>query len=101
MRELRRPFDLEKGPLFRAVLLRLAEEKHTFVLVVHHIVSDGWSMGVLDREPAEFYAAAGAGRTPDLPALEVQYTVYSCFRPLSDPRPRRPISAGPPLPEAD
>src|SRR5262249_42349316 len=48
--EAQRPFDLQRGPLFRASLLRLAEEDHILLLSMHHIVSDGWSMGVLIGE---------------------------------------------------
>ena len=69
--EARRPFDLSAGPLFRAALLRLDAEEHVLLLSMHHIVSDGWSMGVLFRELSALYAAyreggesplAGAGR---------------------------------------
>ena len=52
-----RPFDLARGPLLRATLLRLGEQEHVLLLVMHHIVSDGWSMGVLVRELAALYAA--------------------------------------------
>ncbi|HEX2188927.1 MAG TPA: condensation domain-containing protein, partial [Longimicrobiaceae bacterium] len=55
--EAARPFDLSAGPLFRAALLRLGAEDHVLLLSVHHIVSDGWSMGVLFRELAALYAA--------------------------------------------
>src|SRR5215212_5131926 len=48
--EARSPFDLERGPLFRAKLLRLGEEEHLLLLTMHHVVSDGWSMGVFWRE---------------------------------------------------
>ena len=48
--EARRPFDLAQGPLFRSTLLRLGEDDHVLLLTMHHIVSDGWSMGVLYRE---------------------------------------------------
>ena len=50
--EARRPFDLARGPLLRATLLRLGEQEHVLLLTMHHIVSDGWSMGVLVREVA-------------------------------------------------
>ena len=59
--EARRPFDLARGPLFRASLLRLGDEDHVLLLNVHHIVSDGWSRGVLIREVAALYAALSAG----------------------------------------
>src|SRR6185295_13035122 len=50
-----RPFDLERGPLLRATLIRLSDEEHVLLLTVHHIVSDGWSMGVLFRELFTLY----------------------------------------------
>jgi NRPS condensation-like uncharacterized protein len=53
-----RPFDLARGPLLRAVVFRLAPRRHRLLLVVHHIVSDGWSMGVLVRELGAHYQAA-------------------------------------------
>ena len=55
--EAARPFDLSAGPLFRARLLRLGAEDHVLLLSVHHIVSDGWSLGVLYRELSSLYAA--------------------------------------------
>ncbi|WP_164003123.1 condensation domain-containing protein, partial [Pyxidicoccus caerfyrddinensis] len=60
--EARRPFDLENGPLLHAVLFRLAAEEHVLLLSLHHIITDGWSMGVLVREVSELYAAFVAGR---------------------------------------
>jgi amino acid adenylation domain-containing protein len=54
--ELERPFDLVKGPLFRAHLLRLSPERHVLVLVVHHIICDGWSLGILQQELGALYA---------------------------------------------
>ncbi len=56
------PFDLSSGPLLRAKLLRLDEEEHVLLLTMHHIVSDGWSMGVLVRELAALYEAFAEGR---------------------------------------
>src|SRR5690606_37593829 len=55
--EASRPFDLEQGPLFRAELLRLADDEHVLLLGMHHIVSDGWSFGVLTRELGTLYRA--------------------------------------------
>ncbi|WP_338282882.1 condensation domain-containing protein, partial [Corallococcus caeni] len=62
-----RPFDLSQGPLFRATLLRLSATEHVLVLVMHHIVSDGWSMDVLVREVAALYGAYAEGRESPLP----------------------------------
>ncbi|HSF43791.1 MAG TPA: non-ribosomal peptide synthase/polyketide synthase [Thermoanaerobaculia bacterium] len=78
--ELLRPFDLARGPLLRARLLRLGDEEHWMVLTLHHIVSDGWSMGVLVREVAAFYAAALEGGTPGLPGLPVQYADFAVWQ---------------------
>jgi amino acid adenylation domain-containing protein len=64
----RRPFDLATGPLLRAALLRLGPEQHLLVLVLHHIVADGWSVTVFLRELAALYAAPGP-----LPELPIQY----------------------------
>src|SRR6202035_2710140 len=75
--EARRPFDLERGPLFRSGLLRLAETEHVLLLTMHHIVSDGWSTGVLLRELAALYAAFLAGRPSPLPELPIQYADFA------------------------
>jgi amino acid adenylation domain-containing protein len=71
------PFDLARGPLLRATLLRVGEAEHVLLLSLHHIVSDGWSTGVLVRELAALYAGALAGAPAALPPLEVQYADYS------------------------
>ncbi|HSG41035.1 MAG TPA: amino acid adenylation domain-containing protein, partial [Thermoanaerobaculia bacterium] len=73
----RRPFDLAAGPLLRACLLRLADEEHVLLFSVHHIVSDGWSMGVLVREVGALYRAFRAGEPSPLPELPVQYADYA------------------------
>ncbi len=67
------PFDLERGPLVRASLLRLAADLHLFVLEIHHIDSDGWSAGVMERELIALYDAFTAGRPSPLPPLPIQY----------------------------
>ncbi|HYR09422.1 MAG TPA: amino acid adenylation domain-containing protein, partial [Longimicrobium sp.] len=78
--EARRAFDLSAGPLFRATLLRLGAEDHVLLLSMHHIVSDGWSMGVLFRELSALYAAYLAGRESPLPELPVQYADYAAWQ---------------------
>ncbi|HYX26914.1 MAG TPA: amino acid adenylation domain-containing protein, partial [Thermoanaerobaculia bacterium] len=70
--EARRPFDLARGPLLRCVLLRLGAAEHALLAAMHHIVSDGWSLGLLLREISVLYGAATAGRPSPLPALPVQ-----------------------------
>jgi hypothetical protein len=71
--EVRSSFDLTRGPLFRAFLVRLSEEDHVLVLNSHHIVCDGWSMGVFTRELAALYPAFRDGRPSPLSELEVQF----------------------------
>jgi hypothetical protein len=78
--EARRPFDLERGPLLRALLVRLEAEEHLVVLTIHHVVSDGWSMGVLVREIAALYPAFAAGRPARLPELPIQYADFSVWQ---------------------
>ena len=77
--EALRPFDLVHGPLLRTTLLRLAPDEHVLLLVLHHIISDGWSMGVLVREVAQLYAAFASGRPPALPPLPVQYVDFALW----------------------
>jgi amino acid adenylation domain-containing protein/non-ribosomal peptide synthase protein (TIGR01720 family) len=76
-REARRPFDLARGPLLRASLLKLAEQEHVALLTMHHIVSDGWSMGVLVQEVAALYEAFTQGRPSPLPELTIQYADFA------------------------
>ena len=74
--EALRPFNLETGPLLRAVLIKLEPEDHMLLLTVHHIAADGWSMGILFRELSQLYAAFSEGRTSPLPELPAQYTDF-------------------------
>ncbi|HEU4562041.1 MAG TPA: condensation domain-containing protein, partial [Longimicrobium sp.] len=78
--EAARPFDLSAGPLFRAALLRLGEEDHVLLLGMHHIVSDGWSLGVLSREFSTLYEAYRESRESLLPELAVQYADYAVWQ---------------------
>src|SRR6202043_682637 len=73
-------FDLAAGPLFCVRLVRLSEEEHVLLLTAHHIVLDGWSQDVLLGELKELYAAHVAGRSPALPALEVQPADYAIWQ---------------------
>lgn len=75
--EAKRPFDLEKGPLWRTHVLRFAPNSHVVLFNMHHILSDGWSMGVLTREFATSYLALCAGEEPQLPELELQYADFA------------------------
>ncbi|HSE18766.1 MAG TPA: amino acid adenylation domain-containing protein [Pyrinomonadaceae bacterium] len=72
-----RPFDLAVGPLLRATLIRLGEANYLFLLNMHHIISDGWSMGVLLQEMETLYAAFSQGLPSPLPELEIQYSDYA------------------------
>nr|WP_231867512.1 non-ribosomal peptide synthetase [Pseudomonas sp. CCOS 191] len=74
-----RPFDLTQGPLMRACLVRLAVDEHVLLLTQHHIISDGWSVGVLTRDLEALYGAAVQGREALLPALAVQYVDYAAW----------------------
>jgi amino acid adenylation domain-containing protein len=78
--EAAQPFDLETSPLFRARLFRVGPEDHVLSLVLHHIVSDGWSTGVLLSELTELYAAGRDGRAPSLPDLPVQYADFAVWQ---------------------
>ncbi|RYZ34123.1 MAG: amino acid adenylation domain-containing protein, partial [Myxococcaceae bacterium] len=78
--EARRPFDLVRDSLLRVTLLRLSDQEHVLVLVMHHIVSDGWSTGVLVREVQALYTAFSQGRPSPLPELAVQYADYAAWQ---------------------
>ncbi|SEN18920.1 non-ribosomal peptide synthase domain TIGR01720/amino acid adenylation domain-containing protein [Stigmatella aurantiaca] len=75
--EARRPFDLSTGPLLRLTLVRMDPRAHMLVLVMHHIVSDGWSMGVLVKEVGALYAAYQRGEPSPLAELPVQYADWA------------------------
>ncbi len=70
--EATRPFDLVRGPLLRAALLRSGPPDHVLLLTLHHIVSDGWSQGILHRELSTLYEAFAGGVAPVLPELPIQ-----------------------------
>jgi amino acid adenylation domain-containing protein len=78
--ETRRRFDLAQGPLIRAQLLRLGREEHILLLTMHHIVSDGWSRGVLLRELSALYNAFSCGKPTALPELPVQYADFALWQ---------------------
>ena len=75
--EVRRPFDLLCDLPLRATLFRRKEEDHWLLLVLHHIASDGWSMGVLLRELSELYTASCTGESAELPELPIQYADFA------------------------
>jgi amino acid adenylation domain-containing protein len=75
--EAQRPFDLRRGPLLRAHLVRRHDHDHLLLLTMHHIISDGWSMGLFFRELATLYAAPAHARTSTLPPLPIQYADFA------------------------
>ncbi|RAT24574.1 non-ribosomal peptide synthetase, partial [Lonsdalea populi] len=78
--EAREPFDLTQGPLIRGRLLQLGDDEHVLLLTQHHIVSDGWSLGILVRELAALYRAAIRGENAHLPPLPIQYADYAVWQ---------------------
>ncbi|QBM99608.1 PvdJ(3) [Pseudomonas aeruginosa] len=76
--EVRVPFDLERGPLLRVLLLRLSAEEQVLVVTLHHIVSDGWSTPIMVEELMQFYAGYREGRAVELEPLPIQYADYAC-----------------------
>ena len=78
--EALRPFDLARGPLLRVRLWRLSETEHLLLLAMHHIVSDGWSLGVLVREVTALYAAFAGGQPSPLADLTVQYADFAAWQ---------------------
>jgi amino acid adenylation domain-containing protein/non-ribosomal peptide synthase protein (TIGR01720 family) len=78
--ETRRSFDLAQAPLLRASVLRLADEEHILLLTLHHIVSDGWSMGVLFQELSALYDAFSNGKPSPLSELPIQYADFAVWQ---------------------
>ncbi len=76
----RRPFDLEHDPLLRLSLLELGEDEGVLLFSVHHIIADGWSLGVLVRELSTLYAAACARTEASLPSLPIDYADYAVWQ---------------------
>lgn len=75
--EIGASFKLESGPLIRGRLIKLADDQHAFVITVHHIVFDGWSMGVLAKELSTLYEVFLRGGEDPLPKLSIQYADYA------------------------
>ncbi|GAB4212335.1 MAG: hypothetical protein OHK0022_48020 [Roseiflexaceae bacterium] len=78
--DARRLFDLERGPLFRVTLIRLAPDDHVLLLAMHHIICDGWSKSVIIGELTEYYNQATAGRALNPPELPLQYADYAVWQ---------------------
>ena len=88
-----RSFDLAAGPLFACLLVRLSETEHLLSMTIHHIVSDGWSVGLVLRELSALYRAGGDPESADLPPLPVQYRDYAVWQreTLAGDRLARPV----------
>ncbi len=78
--EYARPFDLRQGPLFRALLIHSSQDQWVLLLAAHHIVTDGWSMGVLVEELGVLYGAVLGGREPGLAPVAVQYADFAVWQ---------------------
>lgn len=74
------PFDLAQDLMLRGTLVRLADDRHTLLVTMHHIAGDGWSTGVLVRELSELYGAFVEGRKAALPELPCQYADYAAWQ---------------------
>ncbi|WP_036254806.1 non-ribosomal peptide synthetase, partial [Methylobacter sp. BBA5.1] len=78
--EAQAPFDLARGPLARGRLVRLAADEHVLLITLHHIIADGWSMGVLIDELGRLYASYSRGEGDPLPPLPIQYADYAVWQ---------------------
>ncbi|MCT7967810.1 amino acid adenylation domain-containing protein [Laspinema sp. D1] len=78
--EVNRPFNLEKEPLFRVTLLQLDQTEYVLLFTMHHIISDGWSLGVLLKELTEIYKGFCTGKPANLPSLPVQYGDFAVWQ---------------------
>ncbi|MHC5744028.1 MAG: amino acid adenylation domain-containing protein [Nostoc sp.] len=78
--EANQPFDLTSSPLIRASVVKLTEVEYALVLTIHHIVVDGWSIGVLMRELATIYSAICNNLSPELPELPIQYADFAIWQ---------------------
>jgi NRPS condensation-like uncharacterized protein len=79
-KELVEPFDLARGPLVRGRLLRFAPDDHFLLMSIHHIITDGWSVGVFFGELAALYSQIVSSQEPSLPPLEIQYADYAVWQ---------------------
>lgn len=79
-KEIAQPFDLGKGPLARYRLFRLGMDEHILVTIISHIITDGWSLGIFNREVAQFYDAFKQGDPSPLPVLPLQFADYAYWQ---------------------
>ena len=80
LQEAQQPFNLSEGPLFRVKLLKLSESEHIILFTLHHIISDGWSVGILIREVVVLYEAFIARKPSPLPPLQLQYADFAAWQ---------------------
>ncbi|WXG14266.1 amino acid adenylation domain-containing protein [Xenorhabdus griffiniae] len=80
MEEFGRSFDLAQGPLIRSSLIQLADNDYVFLLILHHIIFDGWSLGILNTELSALYTAFVTGQPDPLPPLMIQYPDYAAWQ---------------------
>src|SRR5262249_36782062 len=78
--EAQRSFDVANGPMIRASLIRVEDAQHILLVTTHHLVSDGWSVGLITNEVGEIYEALTLGRQPSLPELPIQYTDFAVWQ---------------------
>lgn len=78
--QAKQPFNLSQAPLLRVHLFRLEDHHHCLSIVLHHIISDGWSVGVMVRELAALYEALAAGKVPNLGELPIQYADFAAWQ---------------------
>ncbi|KAG0239245.1 hypothetical protein BGX31_002917 [Mortierella sp. GBA43] len=78
--EIWTPFDLARGPLIRALVVHLDGNEHVFMLIQHHIITDGWSISILQRELSTLYTSYCRGETNPLPPLSIQYPDYASWQ---------------------
>jgi len=74
------PFDLTAGPLFRAQLVQRADQHYVLMVAMHHIISDGWSIGIIVKELTQLYAAYASGQAATLPLPSIQYVDFSAWQ---------------------
>jgi amino acid adenylation domain-containing protein len=75
--EARRPFDLTVGPLFKATIVKFSDTHHVLFIVIHHIITDGWSMSILFKEIGAFYSEISSSRPATMPVISIQYPDFS------------------------
>ncbi|WP_139488457.1 non-ribosomal peptide synthetase [Brevibacillus dissolubilis] len=80
MEDATKPFDLTHGPLMRASLIQVEEQEYVFLLNMHHIVADGWSLGVLTSELVTYYQGFSKGEQPTLPDMPIQYADFAVWQ---------------------